>query len=187
MQQQTKKKEELQNGVSLTALNETIEAIKGKPDLAKFKLRATNKWIDCGHNRSRIEGFYGCGEEISHKKTFELDADEPEVLLGHDKATSPGEYLLVALASCVSTSVVFHAAARGIRIESLESSLEGNIDLRGFLGLSDEAYKGFEDITVRLKIKSDASAEQLEELAKLSPIADTVTRPVPVKLKVETV
>ena len=102
-------------------------------------------------------------------------------------ATSPGEYLLVSLASCVSTSVVYHAAAKGIQIESLESTLEGNIDLHGFLGLSTEIPKGFEDITVKLKIKSNASKEQLKELAKMSPIADTVARPVPVKVDIETV
>ena len=185
MPEQTKANE--LNGVSLTALSDTIEAVKGQPSLAKFRLRATNKWVNCGHNRSRLEGFYGAGEEHAHKKVFEIDADEPEPLLGHDKATSPGEYRLVALASCVSTSVVYHAAARGIRIDSLESTLEGNIDLQGFLGLSDKVAKGFEDITVTLKIKSDASAQQLEELASMSPIADTVSRAVPVKVKVQTV
>ncbi|UCH83995.1 MAG: OsmC family protein [Candidatus Latescibacterota bacterium] len=176
-----------QNGVDVAAMGETIGAVKSQPGLAKFRLRASNKWINCGQNRTRIEGFYGAGEEHSHDKTFEHDADEPKPLLGHDKATSPGEYLLVALASCVSTSVVYHAAAKGIQIESLESTLEGNIDLHGFLGLSNEIPKGFEDITVKLKIKSDASKEQLEELANMSPIADTVTRPVPVKVDIQIV
>ena len=185
MPEQTKSK--TKNGVDMTAFAETIEAVKGQPDLAKFRLRASNKWINCGQNQTKIEGFYGAGEEHSHLSSFEHDADEPLPLLGHDKATSPGEYLLVALASCVSTSIVYHAAAQGIQIDSVESSLEGNLDLQGFLGLSTEVNKGFEDITVTLKIKRDASAEQLEELAKMSPIADTVTRPVPVKVKIETV
>jgi uncharacterized OsmC-like protein len=185
MPEQTKS--ETKNGVDMTAFAQTVEAVKGQPDLAKFRLRASNKWVNCGQNRTKIEGFYGTCQEHSHGETFEHDADEPLPLLGHDKATSPGEYLLVALASCVSTSVVYHAAARGIQIESLESTLEGNIDLQGFLGLSNDIPKGFEDITVKLKIKSDATKEQLEELARMSPIADTVTRPVAVKVDIQKV
>ena len=177
-------KQEL-NGVDLIALNETIDAIKGKPDLAKFRFRAENKWVDGGRNQTTIRGFYGAGEEHTHKTTFVLDADEPEPLLGGGTAAGPGDFVLVALASCIATSVAYHAAARGISVESLESSLEGNIDLRGFLGLSEETPNGFQDIGVTLKIKSDASPEQLKELANLSPVLDTLTRAVPVKINVE--
>ena len=173
------------NGVDVGALNETVEAIKGKPDLAKFRFRAENKWVDCGRNKTTIKGFYGAGEEHTHKTPFVLDADEPEALLGGGTAAGPGDFVLVALASCIATSVAYHAAARGISVESVESSLEGNIDLRGFLGLSEETHNGFEDISVKLKIKSDASPEQLEELANLSPVLDTLTRAVPVKINVE--
>jgi len=107
-------------------------------------------------------------------------------LLGQDKGANPVEYVLVALAACVTTSVVYHAAARGIHVESVESSLEGNIDLRGFLGISEEVLKGYENISVTMKIKSDASPEQLRELTELSPVFDTLTRAVPVKVNVET-
>ncbi len=174
------------NGVDVIALNETIDAIKGTPGLAKFRFRAKNTWMDCGHNRTTITGFYGAGQENTHKTAFVIDADEPEALLGEGTAASPGEFVLIALASCIATSVAYHAAARGIRVESLESSLEGNIDLHGFLGLSEEISNGFEDISVTLKIKSDASPEQLKELAELSPVLDTLTRAVPVKINVET-
>ena len=187
MAEQTQKQEKtMRNGVDVIALKETIGTIKNQPELAEFKFRARNKWINCGHNRSTIEGFYGCLEENKHKNSFVYDADEPETLLGQDKAANPVEYVLVALAACITTSVVYHAAARGIHVESVESSLEGNIDLRGFLGISEEALKGYEDISVTMKIKSDASPEQLRELTELSPVFDTLTRAVPVKVNVET-
>lgn len=186
MQEKATKQVTIRNGVDVIALKETIGTIKDQPDLAKFKFRSTNKWIDCGLNRSKIEAFYGCLEENEHKKTFLYDADEPATLLGNDEGANPVEYVLVALSACVTTGVVYHAAARGIHIESVESSLEGNIDLRGFLGISDDVPKGYQDITVTMKIKSDASAEQLEELTKFSPVFDTLTRAVPVRINVET-
>jgi uncharacterized OsmC-like protein len=185
MSQDTKKIPKLRNGVDVIALKETIGAIKGQSDLAKFKFRATNKWINCGHNQARIEGFYGCNEEIAHKKPFVFDADEPAVLLGDDKGANPVEYVLVALSACVTTAVAYHAAARGIIIESIESSLEGDIDLRGFLGISDEVPKGYQDIRVTMTIKSDASPEQLKELAGFSPVFDTLKRAIPVEVEVK--
>ena len=184
MPEQTKKVEKV-NGVNVSAMGETVEAIQGKPDLAKFKFRATNKWLTCGNNQTNIKGFYGAGQEFSHEKPFKLDADEPEVLLGEGVAPGPADYVLTALAACMATSVAYHAAAKGIKVESVESSLEGNLDLHGFLGLSTEVPKGFQDITVSMKIKSDATAEQLKELANMSPVADTLRRAIPVKVNIE--
>jgi uncharacterized OsmC-like protein len=187
MQEKSTKEKTLRNGVDVLALKETINAIKGRPALAAFKFRSTNTWINCGHNRSRIRGFYGALEENKHKTTFVYDADEPAALLGDDNGANPVEFVLVALAGCLTTGLVYHAAARGIIIESVQSTLEGDIDLRGFLGLSDDVHKGYNNISVTMKIKSDAPAEKLKELTEFSPVLDTLTRAVPVKINVETV
>jgi uncharacterized OsmC-like protein len=185
MQEKATKEKTLRNGVDVIALKETIGAIKDKPELAKFKFRSTNKWIDCGLNRSRVEGFYGTLEEHKHRTSFTYDADEPAVLLGEDKGANPVEYILVALSACVTTSLVYHAAARGIRIKSVESSLEGDVDLRGFLGLSTDVPKGYQNIRVTMKVKSDAPPEQLKELTNFSPVFDTLTRAVPVTVNID--
>ncbi|MCK5604119.1 OsmC family protein [Candidatus Pacearchaeota archaeon] len=184
---ETKEKVTIRNGVDVTALEQTIAAIKEQPDIAEFKFRAKNKWVNGGNNRTTIEGFYGAKEEHAHKKTFVIEADEPEVLLGEGKGAGPAEFLLVALSACVTTGIAYHAAARGFNIESIESSLDGDVDLRGFLGLSDEVRKGFKNINLTLKVKGDASADQLKELTEFSPILDSVTNPVAVNLKVEKV
>ncbi len=181
------KAKEKTNGVDVEKLFETVEQIKKTPDLAVFKFRLNNKWLDCGHNRSTVQNFYGAGEEqTARRKPFVLEADEPPVLLGTDKAANPTEHLLHALAACVTTSLVYHAAAKGIRIEEVESRVEGDIDLRGFLGLDENVPRGYKQIRMRLKVKADVPDEQLEELVKLgptfSPVLDTVTRAVNVEV-----
>ena len=121
------------NGVDVSRLSETIEAIKANPELAKFRFRARNKWIYGGHNRTEIKDFYGASkEDTSRTESFVMDADEPPILLGEDKGANPVEYVLTALAACLTTSMVYHAAARGIKIEEVESRLEGDLDLHGF-------------------------------------------------------
>jgi uncharacterized OsmC-like protein len=182
---ETKVKATIRNGVDVTALEQTVAAIKEQPDIAEFKFRAKNKWVNGGNNHTTIEGFYGAKEEHAHKKTFVIEADEPEVLLGEGKAAGPAEILLTALAACVTTGIAYHGAARGYQIESIESQLDGDVDLRGFLGLSDEVPKRFKNINVTLKVKGDASAEQLQELTEFSPILDSISNPVAVNLKVE--
>jgi uncharacterized OsmC-like protein len=174
------------NGVQVDELVKTIEAIKMNPDLAKFQFRASNRWVDGGHNRSTIKDFYGAGrEDTSRAKPFVFDADEPAVLLGEDHGANPVEYVLHALAACLTTSMVYHAAARGIRIEELESRLEGEIDILGFLGLSPTVRKGYQGIRVTMRVRSDAPAEQLAALCKFSPVYDTVSNPVPVTVNIE--
>lgn len=176
----------MKNGVDLEALANTIEAIKETPSLAQFQFRAKNKWIEAGENKTAIKGFHGAGEEDSTRtKPFVLKADEPLVLLGKDKAANPAEYVLHSLAACLTTSMVYHAAAQGIEIEEIESRLEGEIDLHGFLGLSDFIRKGYEGVKVTFKVKSDASEEQLRELTKFSPVYDIVSNPVPVSIEFE--
>jgi uncharacterized OsmC-like protein len=174
------------NGVNVENLLTSIYAFKEQPALGKFQFRATNKWVTGAHNRSRIKEFFGAGQEDTQRtQTFVLDSDEPAVLHGGDRGASAGEYLLHALAACVTTSIVYHAAARGIRIEELESRLEGDVDVRGFTGVDPNVRKGFQNIRVTVRCKSDATTEQLEELSRFSPIWDTIANPVPVSVRVE--
>lgn len=176
------------NGVDVGQLETTIDAIQQTPEIAKFTFRATNKWVTGGHNRSTIKEFYGaCQEDTTRTEPFELDADEPPVLLGSDSGANPAEFVLHSLASCLTTSLVYHAAARGIKIDSVESKLEGDIDLHGFLGLSKDIRKGYQNINVKFKVKSDADPKLLRELCNQSPVFDIVSNPVPVTVSVETV
>ena len=176
------------NGVNVDQLYSTINAIKENPGLAKFQFRATNQWINGGNNRTSVKEFYGAGQEdTTRKQTFVFDNDEPEVLLGQDKGANPVEFVLHALAGCLTTSLVYHAAAQGIKIEAVESRFEGDIDLRGFLGMSEDVRNGYENIRVTFKIKADAPEEKLKELCELaqkrSPVFDVVTNGVPVKVQ----
>jgi uncharacterized OsmC-like protein len=174
------------NGVDVDRMGTTIQAIQQNPSLAAFRFRADNRWIDGGHNRSTIQSFYGAGQEDTVRtEPFLLDADEPPVLLGKDQGANPVEYVLHALAACLTTSLVYHAAARGIHIESVESTLEGDLDLQGFLGISNQVRKGYKAIRASITVKSDASPEQLKELAKFSPVYDIVSNPVPVSIQID--
>ena len=177
------------NGVNVDNLFTTIDAIKASPKIAKFKFRIQNKWEGCGHNRSAINDFYGAGQELSRAKSFVLHADEPAVLLGEDFAPNPVEYLLHSLASCLTTSMVYHAAARGIEIHEVESTFSGDIDLHGFLDLDPNVRKGYQGIQVTFKIKADVPDEQLQEVVQLgtghSPVFDSLTKGVPVSVKAE--
>jgi uncharacterized OsmC-like protein len=173
------------NGVDVDRLGETVKAIQQNPSLATSQFRATNRWINGGHNRSTIQGFYAAGQEdATRSRPFVLDAGEPPVLLGNDEGANPVEFVLHALAACLTTSLVYHAAARGIRIESVESTLEGDLDLQGFLGLSEQVRRGYKEIRVKFQVTSDASSEQLEELTKFSPVYDIVSNPVPVSISI---
>jgi len=174
------------NGVDVDRLGRTIQTIQQNPGLGTSQFRAVNRWISGGHNRSTIQSFYGAGQEdTARKKPFVLDSDEPPVLFGKDHGANPYEFVLHALAAGLTTSLVYHAAARGIHIESVESTLEGDLDLQGFLGLSDQVRPGYKEIRVRVTIKADAPAEELEKLTKLSPVYDIVSNPVPVSILIE--
>jgi len=180
------KEETIINGVPVERLKETIQAVRQDPGLADFQFRATNQWLGGSQNRSKIKDFFGAGQEdTTRSEPFVLDNDEPEVLLGKDQAPNPVEFLLHGLAGCLTTTMVCHAAARGIEIESVSSSLEGDIDIRGFLGLSDQVPRGFKTIRVRVRVKSDAPAEKLAELSRYSPVYNTLVNPVPVEVIIE--
>ena len=180
------------NGVDVNKLHETVAAVKQNAELASFKFRIQNRWIDCGENRSYVLPFTAAGKIFAHKVGFTLTADEPEMLLGADTGANPVEHLLHALASCVTTSTVYHAAARGIKIERIESTLEGDLDLRGFLDLDPTVRKGYQNIRMSLNIKApDATEEQLRELATLgqrfSPVHDTLSQGVRVSITADKV
>jgi uncharacterized OsmC-like protein len=169
------------NGVNVDAVNSTVDAIKGKPDIAKFRFHLHNKWINGGHNRSTVSNFYGANQENSHLKTFQLEADEPPMLAGEDLGANPVEHLLHALSSCLTTTLIYHAAIRGIKIEELESELE-----RGFLGLTNEVRKGYENIRVNFKVKTDEkNIEKLKALSKLSPVFDVTSHGTNVDVRIE--
>jgi uncharacterized OsmC-like protein len=174
------------NGIHMKTLLGTVNAIKQEPELGKCEFRVRNQWLGGNHNCTTIAGFYGARQEIAHKQQFEIHADEPPILAGHDDGANPVEHLLHALAACVTTSMVAHAAVRGIHIEELESELEGDIDLRGFLGLDNDVPKGFTDIRIRFRVKADVdSMERLKRLTAYSPVFNTITRGARVDIQVD--
>ena len=191
MQQHTaqKQKSTAVNGVDVDQLFSTIDLIKEKPEIAQFKFRATNKWIDGTHNRATIKDFYGAGQEDSTRNPMAFEIDEPPVLCGNNLGANPVEYLLVALSGCLTTSMIAHASAKGIEIRGVESRYEGNIDLRGFLGISEDVPVGYQDIRVYFKIDADVSDDQKEELVqmaqKYSPVFNTITKSAPVSVHLD--
>lgn len=175
------------NGVDVTALFGVIEAVKANTAIAKFNFRATNKWLGGDSNRSTIKEFTGALQEHrTDGKTFVFDNGEHPVLLGHDKAPNPVEWLLHALIGCMTTTTAYHAAARSIVIDAINSQIEGDLDLRGFLGISPEVRNGYSAIRVRMRVKTKANAATIKTLTRMSPVFDTVSRSVPVEIDVET-
>jgi uncharacterized OsmC-like protein len=179
------------NGVDTEQLFGTLDLIKAQPELARFQFRATNRWIGGAHNRSTIRDFYAAGQEdTSRVEAFTLDAGEPAILLGNDTGANPAEYLLHALAACLTTSIVYVAAARKVELSSVESTLTGDMDVRGALGVDDEPRNGFEHIAVSFRIAGNAPEEKLREVVeraqKRSAVYDMVTNGVPVAVEVTT-
>jgi uncharacterized OsmC-like protein len=172
------------NGVNVTQLFNTIGLIQEKPEIAKFKFRATNKWIKGTHNRATVKDFYGAGQKDD---IFEID--EPPVLCGNNQGANPVEYLLVALSGCLTTSLIAHASAKGIELRGLESRFEGDIDLRGFLGISEDVPVAYQNISVYFDIDADLTLEKKEELIlmaqKYSPVFNSITKTVPVSVQLD--
>jgi uncharacterized OsmC-like protein len=175
------------NGVNIDDLVSTVGAVTATPTIADFRFRADNRWLGGGHNRTTIAGFYGAGDEHQHATSFVLDNDEPPVLLSGDKAPNPVEYVLHALAGCLMTSLVYHAAARGITVDGVDVHLEGDLDLHGFLGMDDTVRNGFQAIRVRFDVQGNLTDEQKAELVVLaqqrSPVFDIITNRVPVEVR----
>ena len=179
------------NGVDTPTLFATLDAVRSNPELAKFQFRATNKWIAGTNNRSTIRGFYGAGQEdTSRTEDFIYDADHPAVLVGTGKAPTPVEFLLHAIAACLTAGLANIAAARGITLHEVSSTVEGDINLLGILGLSDEVRNGYQGIRVSFQISGDASDEVLRGLVDQSrarsAVYDVLTNGVPVAVDVTT-
>jgi uncharacterized OsmC-like protein len=178
------------NGVDTATLFATLDAVKAAPEAAAFQFRADNEWISGTHSRSTIHGFFGVGEERTHKRTFQFDADHPAILVGRDNGPTPVEYVLHALATCLTAGLANIAAARGVRLTEVRSTVSGDIDLNGILGLNADIRNGYQNITVKFTIKGDAPAEKLrgivEQSRARSAVYDVLTNQVPVTIEVAT-
>jgi uncharacterized OsmC-like protein len=178
------------NGVDTATLFATLDAVKAAPEAARFQFRAGNQWLSGTHSRSTIDGFFGVGAERTHEHSFQLDADHPAVLVGRDNGPTPVEYVLHALACCLTAGLANIAAARGVRLTEVRSTVTGDIDLAGILGLNPDVRNGFQNITVRFTVKGNAPAEKLREIVEQSrarsAVYDIVTGQVPVTIDVIT-
>ena len=176
------------NGIDTPTLFATLNVVKGQPELAQFQFRATNRWIRGTNSRSRIEPFKGAGGVHAHKGVHEYDADHPAVLVGGDEAPTPVEFLLHAIAACITAGIANIAAARGVTLTEVHSTVEGDIDLLGILGLSDQVRNGYEKIRVSFEIKGDAPPETLRQIVEQSrarsAVYDVLRNGVPVEITV---
>ena len=178
------------NGVDTPTLFATLDAVKGQPDIADFRFRASNEWVSGTHSRTSFSGFYGAGQEMEHKKVTRVDSDHPAVLVGADEGPTPVEYLLHAIASCLTSGLVNIAAARGVQLGSVRSRVEGDIDLLGILGLAqdDTVRNGYRQMRVEFEIDGDADAETLRSLVQQSinrsAVYDALTNPTSVVVDV---
>ena len=178
----------IDNGVNVQALLDAREALAGAPEAAQFTWRATSKWEDGVHSTTKIQNFFGLGEEQSHKTEVVFDADHPEIFAAQDNGVTPIEYLLVGLTGCLTAGVAAVAQNRGIQLRSVESTVEGNHDIRGMLGVDSDVRNGFNDIKVTFAIDADASREEIEALVaqsqKRSAVFDALTNPTEVTVEV---
>ena len=178
----------MRNGVDTATLFATLDAVKQAPEAAKFQFRAHNQWVSGTHNRTTIAGYFGVGEERSHERTFVFDADHPAVLVGQDHGPTPTEFVLHALAACLTAGLATIAAARRVKLTEVRSTVTGDIDLNGILGLNPDVRNGYQQITVRFTIKGDAPAETLRDIVEQSrarsAVYDIITNQVPVTIEV---
>ena len=176
------------NGVNVQALLDAREALKGAPEAAKFTWRASCKWQNGTHSKTDVQGFFGLGEEQHHKTETSFDADHPEIFASEDKGITPIEYVLVGLASCLTAGVAAVAQNRGIQLRSVESKLEGKMDIRGILGIDGDVRNGYDDIKVTFKIDADAPKKEIEALVaqsqKRSAVYDVIANPVNIVVEV---
>ena len=183
MTQQTEARveEQVMNGVTVDTVMGIVGAIEDNSDNAHFQFRLNNHWVNGGLNRSRIKEYFALGQEDeTRSEPFIVDADEPIVNSGGDSCPNPMEYVLHSLASCLTSTLVYHAAVQGIEIESVQSYLEGDLDVRGMLGLSEDSRKAYNAVRVRMEVKSGADADTLRELALFSPVHDMISKSLPV-------
>jgi uncharacterized OsmC-like protein len=175
------------NGIKTDVVHNLAETIEADPLQGKCRFQLINKWVSGGHNNSIVANYVIAGREYYHQRPFQVEADEPVEMAGSDQAPNPTEHLLHALLSCLTSSMVYHAATRGIIIEELESQAEGDIDIRGLMGVSEDIRKGYEKIRVQFKVKTDPkNLERLRDLCEFSPVFDVVRHGTPVEVTIET-
>lgn len=176
------------NGVNVEALLGAREALTDAPEGAKFTWRAKCTWVNGTHSNSKVAGFFGLGEEQSHKTEFSFDADHPELFASEDNGATPVEYVLVGLASCLTAGVAAVAQHRDIQLRSVSATLEGGMDIQGILGIDSDVRNGFDGIKISFQIDADASKEDIEALVaqsqKRSAVFDIVTNPTNVTVEV---
>jgi uncharacterized OsmC-like protein len=181
--------EHVRNGVDTATLFATLNAVKAAPEAGKFQFRASNEWLNGTHNRSTIREFFGVGEERSHERTFQFDADHPAILVGRDHGPTPTEFVLHALAACLTAGLANIAAARGIQLTEVRSTVVGDIDVNGILGLNATVRNGYEKIAIRFTVRGDAPAEVLRAIVDQSrdrsAVFDIITNRVPVTIEVD--
>ena len=169
------------NGVNVQALLDAREALKDAPDATKFTWRASCKWQDGTYSKTNVKGFFGLGQEQSHKTETSFEADHPEIFASEDRGITPIEYVLVGLASCLTAGVAAVAQNRGVQLRSVESTLEGKMDIRGILGMDNDVRMGYDDINVKFKIDADAPKKEIEAIVaqsqKRSAVYDIITNP----------
>ena len=176
------------NGVNVQALLDARDALKGSPEATQFTWRASCKWVKGTHSQATVNGFFGLGEEQTHKTETSFEADHPEIFASEDKGITPIEYVLVGLASCLTAGVAAVAQNRGVQLRSVESQLEGKMDIRGILGMDADVRNGYDDIKVTFKIDSDAPKREVEAIVaqsqKRSAVYDVIANPVNITVEV---
>jgi uncharacterized OsmC-like protein len=178
----------VRNGVDTATLFATLDAVKGDTDIAKFQFRATNRWVSGTHNRSTMHGFYGAGQEMTHREPYAFDADHPPVLVGTDQGPTPVEYLLHALAACLTAGIANIAAVRGVNLTEVSSTVEGDIDMLGILGLDDDVRNGYQQIRASFVLRGDDPdklRQVVEQSRRRSAVFDVLTHGVPVSIEVD--
>ena len=177
------------NGVDVPTLFATLDAVDGQRELATFQFRAKNHWVSGTHSQATSQGFFGAGQEHEHERSHVFDGDHPAVLVGTDQGPTPVEHLLYALSFCLTAGIANVAAARGVTLTRVESTYEGDIDLQGIFGMSDEVRNGYQGIRVRFRIEGDAPAETLRQIVEQSrarsAVYDVLTNGVPVEIEVD--
>lgn len=177
------------NGVNVPQLFATIDLVRSQPELAKFQFRANSRWMSGTHTRTTFSGFYGASSEMAHKTAYTADADHVEVLCGADEGPTPVEYLLHAIAACLTAGIGNIASARGVDLEEVQAKVEGDIDVMGILGLSEEVRNGYQSIRVHFTVKGNAPAQKLKEIVAQSvarsAVFDVLTNGVPVDVSVD--
>jgi uncharacterized OsmC-like protein len=180
--------EKVINGVNVTNLFATLDVVKAQPAAAQFQFRATNEWLSGTHSRSTMGSFFGAGQEHEHKAAYAYEADHPTVLVGADNAPTPTEFLLHAIATCLTAGIGNIASARGVKLTRVASTVEGDINLMGLLGLDDSVRNGYQGIRVNFEIEGDAPAEKLRDIVQRSiarsAVYDVFTNGVPVTITV---